>query len=130
MRTIFLIFFLVTALFSTAVYAQPLSDLNLEAVGMGDLNTTEESKSGPEGDLMNPWTGQSVNRAPASDLAAEDLLLYGIVVGEEEAYALVSGNMLRVGERIAGYRVRQIGTDNVILQKLDKRVVLRLQGGI
>lgn len=103
-------------------FATPLSDLNREAF-------EKAVEPGEEGEgVASPFVPRAA--VPKEDLVVEELQLFGIVVGDDEAYALVSGNLVRNGDRIAGYRVRQIGTDHIVLQKLDKRVILHLEGGI
>lgn len=67
----------------------------------------------------------------AEDLAIEDLQLTGIVYASEvDAYALISGYLVRPGDIIAGYRVDRIEKDRVNLKRIDEVFILSLGGGI
>lgn len=100
--------------------ARTLSDLNRESFeGEKVEEPTETGES--------PFVPKSKTK---EELTIEDLILSGIAVGQKESFALISGVLVRIGERVAGHRVRSIGLDHVVLQQLDKRVILRLQGGL
>lgn len=67
----------------------------------------------------------------AENLAVENLQLAGIVFSnEKDAYALISGYLVRPGDMIAGFRVDDIERDRVRLRRLDQVIVLALGGGI
>lgn len=67
----------------------------------------------------------------AEDLSIEELSLTGIVYGDEQdAYALISGYLVRVGDKIASYKVDGIEKDKVRLKRVDDVYVLVLGGGI
>lgn len=67
----------------------------------------------------------------AEDLTVEDLQLSGIVYGgPSDAYALISGYLVRTGDLIAGYRVDAIEKDRVKLRRINDVFVLVLGGGI
>lgn len=100
--------------------ARNLSDLNRESF---EGDKAEEPTDAGE----SPFVPKSKTK---EELTIDDLILTGVAVGQQESFALISGVMVRVGERVAGHRVRQIGLDHVVLQQLDKRVILRLQGGL
>jgi hypothetical protein len=72
----------------------------------------------------NPFVKQTVS---ASDLLVEDLRLTGIVYRPDESYALISGYMLKEGENIAGFKVKLIEKDHVVLRQMDVTKVLRLE---
>ncbi len=105
-------------LLGVSAFARNLSDINREAF---EGEKAEEPAEGVE----SPFVPKSKTK---ESLTVEDLILTGVAVGERDSYALISGVLVRVGERVAGYRIRQIGLDHVVLQQLEKRVVLRLQG--
>lgn len=104
-----------------AAAAQSLSDL--------DLSTFESQKTEQQTQTTtNPFAS---GVSAAEDLAIEDLQLTGIVFKDEnDAYALVSGYLVRPGDRIAGYRVEKIEKDRVRLKRLTEVIVLALGGGI
>lgn len=100
--------------------AGSLSELNRTSFDQGmatDEAATEQS----------PFVPKPVAKG---ELLVQDLRLTGLVVGESTSYALISGHAVSTGDRIAGFSVKQIGTDHVILQHLDKRVVLHLREGL
>lgn len=101
--------------------AQSLSDI--------DLSTFEQQQAGEGGQAhTNPFASGAV---AADDLAVEDLQLTGIVYrSEAESYALISGYLVRTGDRIAGYRVDAIEKDKVALRRVNEVLVLALGGGI
>lgn len=104
-----------------AVRAQSLSDL--------DMSTFERQTEQQEIQThTNPFAS---GVSTAEDLAIEDLQLTGIVYRDtNEAYALISGYLVRAGDRIAGYRVDNIEGDKVKLRRLNEVMVLALGGGI
>lgn len=101
--------------------AQSLSDM--------DLSTFEQQTSQEVGQAhTDPFTS---GVSTAEDLVVEDLQLTGIVYrSEAESYALISGYLVRPGDRIAGYRVDNIEKDRVKLRRLNEVIVLALGGGI
>lgn len=102
--------------------AQSISDL--------DLSSFERQTSGQQEmkTHTNPFTSGA---SAAEDLAIEDLQLTGIVYrGDSEAFALISGYLVRPGDRIAGYRVDKVEKDRVRLKRLNEVIVLALGGGI
>ena len=107
---------------SGSALAQSLSDMDLSSF-------ERQSSSQPEVQAhTNPF---SSGVSAAEDLAVEDLQLTGIVYrSEAESYALVSGYLVRPGDRIAGYRVDKIEKDRVRLKRLNEVIVLALGGGI
>lgn len=64
----------------------------------------------------------------AEDLALDDLTLTGIAVNATNAYALVSGYLVQVGDRIAGFKVDGIEKGRVTLKRLDEVYVLTVGG--
>lgn len=99
--------------------ATSLSDLNREAFDDGDSPQQPDSES--------PFVPKP---AAKSELSVQDLNLTGIVSSADKSYALISGNVVTQGERVAGYRIAVIGPDFVVLKNLDKQVTLRLRGGL
>lgn len=53
--------------------------------------------------------------------------LGGIAWSESDPYALINGQVIGVGELIRSYRVKSITPDEVILEKDEDRVILRLE---
>lgn len=72
----------------------------------------------------NPFAKQTVS---ATDLLVEDLRLTGIVYRPDESYALISGYALKEGDNIAGFKVKVIEKDHVVLRQMDLTKVLRLE---
>lgn len=99
--------------------AKSLSDLNLDEF--------QEQKTETTAPAMNPFLPPRVAK---EELLVQDLRLTGVAYTEGEAYALVSGMIIRVGDRISEYRVSTIERSRVILRKLDETVVLRLEGAL
>lgn len=99
--------------------AGSLSDLNREQFDQ----KFEVKETTPE----SPFVPKSVAK---EELLVQDLQLNGVALGMSTGYALISGHVVRMGDRLAGYRVRYIGDDQVVLQRLDEQVVLRMQGGL
>lgn len=100
-------------------YANPLSELNIQ-----DFEKRSK-ESAPT--LESPFVPKQTAK---EEILVEDLKLSGVAIGDGESFALVSGNVLQLGDRIAGYRVKQISRDGVVLQRLDKRLVLRMEGSV
>ncbi|MBI2345915.1 MAG: hypothetical protein HYV03_03355 [Deltaproteobacteria bacterium] len=97
--------------------AESLSDLNLQGF--------EQKKSEVVTPARSPFVPQQAGK---EELLVQDLRLTGVAYREGEAYALVSGNVVTVGDRLGGYRVSSIERHRVVLRKLDETVVLRLEG--
>ncbi len=117
------ILFLTAALVfaSAECHAQSLSDMQWEKfVG---LSAGQNVKT-----HTDPFAG---GVSSAEDLSIEELNLTGIVYGsDEDAYALISGYLVRVGDKIASYKVDLIEKDKVRLKRVDDVYVLTLGGGI
>ena len=108
-------------LFSSFAAAQSLSDLQWDKfVG---LTSGEDVQT-----HTDPFAG---GVSSAEDLSIEELSLTGIVYGgAEDSYALISGYLVRVGDKIASYKVDAIEKDKVRLKRVDDVYVLVLGGGI
>lgn len=122
MRCITVIITFLCAMFSAGLtLAQSLSDI--------DMTTFEVQKEQYEvQSRANPFAS---GVSTAEDLTIESLQLTGIVYGDEQnSYALVSGYLVRPGDKIAGYRVDSIEKDKVKLRRVDDVYVLALGGGI
>lgn len=105
--------------FASAGWAQSLSER--------DMPGFKKQVEAPAQAARSPF-------APAKptedEVSIADLVLTGVVIGRDVSYALVSGYVVQVGDKIAGHKVVSIGTDKVILQKLDQVYKLQLGGGI
>lgn len=102
-----------------SAFAQSLSDMDI--VG---LERQTESKTISH---TNPFSGGTQS---AEDMAIEDLQLAGIVYkSPAEGYALISGYLVKNGDKIAGYKVDKIEKDRVTLRRLDDIIVLAIEGG-
>lgn len=67
--------------------------------------------------------------ASTEDLVIEDLQLMGIAVGHDGAYAIVNGLVIEEGDSIAGFKVKSITHNKVLLKRLDEVFVLSLGMG-
>lgn len=115
------IIFAVAVCICSRVYAESLSDLDWQSFtalgGTGEVKTQTD-----------PFA-QGVTTA--GDLTIEELQLSGIVFkDDDDAYALVSGYLVKPGDHIAGYRVDLIEKDKVRLRRVDDIFILALGGGI
>lgn len=100
--------------------AQSLSDLDVV-----ELERQTESKTVSH---TNPFMGGAQS---AEDMTVEDLQLAGVVYkNSAEAYALISGYLMRAGDKIAGYKIDKIEKDRVTLKRLDDVIVLAIEGGL
>jgi len=110
-----LLFLVVFFMFGTA-FASSLSELNTK--GFQDRTAPAVKTS------ENPFIKQNIS---TEDLVVEDLHLTGIIYNPSESYALISGFVLKEDEGIAGYKVKVIERDHVVLRQLDLVKVLRLE---
>ena len=111
---------LIALLFTaTSLLANTLSDLNVKGF-RGDESMQMKEKRSP-----------FVYSRPAQDeILPHDLHLTGIAYNSGSSYALVSGYVLKLGDRIGGYRVIDIKTNQVTIKRLDESYVLKLGGGL
>ena len=113
--------FMLACLLETKGFAQSMSDLDLGGFEHETANQQVQSHT-------NPF---SSGVSSAEELAVEDLQLTGIVYkSETEGFALISGYLVKVGDRIAGYKVDLIEQGKVKLRRLDEVIGLSLGGGI
>lgn len=123
---------------SVSAFSESLSDLDLgsferhaappEVKGTVSPFEGGGGGGGAGGASVGPGGGKA---SSAEDLTIDDLEISGIVYRDEyESYALISGYMVRPGDKIAGYRVDKINPDRVRLRRLDEVVVLEIGGGI
>jgi len=111
------------AVFAAAgtVFAQSISDMDLSSFERQSAKQEVQTQT-------NPFASGA---SAAEDLAIEDLQLTGIVYrNDNDAFALISGYLVRPGDRIAGYRVDKVEKDRVRLKRLNDVIVLALGGGI
>jgi len=107
--------------FVRMAHAKSLSDLSWEQ--FKSISGLSEEKS-----INDPFAGSGVF---SNDMSVEELQLYGIAYNtEHDAYALISGYMVRLGDKIAGYKVYSISKNKVKLKRLNSIYVLTLGGGL
>jgi len=112
---------IISVMTAHVVHAQSLSDFQWDAF-VGETTKKEVQAH------TDPFTS---GVSSANDLSIEELQLSGIVFRDEnDAYALISGYLVRPGDRIAGYRVDLIEKDKVQLKRVDDIFILALGGGI
>ncbi len=103
-------------LISSVAFAASLSELNMKGFQDRAAPTVRASE--------NPFMKQNVS---PDDMMVEDLHLSGIIYSPGDAYALISGYAVQEGGNIAGYKVKVIERDHVILKQLDQMKVLKLE---
>ena len=113
-------FFLVTLVSVPLWAADSLSDLDIQTF-------QRQAEKFQEQTVANPFSGGA---STADDLTLEDLTLSGVVRNKGEQYALISGYLVRLNDRIAGYRISQIDESRVVLKRFDVTFVLSMEGGI
>ncbi len=109
---------IIANVFPADIFAEALSDLNLEAF---QVMTKSEEKKAPSSPFA---TGVST----AEDLTIEDLVLSGIAMNATNSYALISGYLIQRGDKIAGFRVDAIEKGRVTLRRMDEVYVLTIGG--
>lgn len=104
-----------------AVHAQSLSDIDMAAFQLQKEQYEIQSRT-------NPFASGITT---AEDLTVDSLQLTGIVFKDEKtSYALISGYLVKPGDKIAGYKVEVIEKDRVRLRRVDDVFVLALGGGV
>ena len=101
---------------SIPAFASSLSELNTKGF--------QERSTPPIRAAENPFLKRNIS---PEDLIAEDLNLTGIIYNTSNAYALISGYILQEGDEIAGYKIKLIERDHVVLRQLDQVKVLKLE---
>lgn len=111
-RTLFVMIFL----FSLALQAAPLSDVSIEDFEKGPaaLNPSPKSPFLPTSRL-------------GEDLDVGSLVVQGIVYGKPFRMALVSGRIIREGEKLGKYSVEKIEKDRISLSFESSQFQLRLE---
>ncbi|MBI4367433.1 MAG: hypothetical protein HY543_11490 [Deltaproteobacteria bacterium] len=105
---------------SVSAQAESLSDLNMQQF-------QEKKEAQTVAPARSPFMPQRVGK---EELLVQDLRLTGVAYSEAESYALVSGTLVQVGDRLGGYRVTVIERTRVVLRKLDETVILKLEGAL
>lgn len=98
------------------VFASSLSELNTKGFQDRAAPVVKSSES--------PFIRQNIS---SEELLVEDLNLTGIAYRQDGAFALISGYVVKEGDDIAGYKVKGIERDHVVLRQLDQVKVLRLE---
>ena len=110
-----------SCLISNSADAQSLSDFQWD-------NFVENASDGDVRAHTDPFASGMTS---AEDLSIEELQLSGIVYYDDnEAYALISGYLVKPGDKIAGYRVDLVEKDRIRLRRVDDIFVLSMGGGI
>jgi len=104
---------------------------NLSAQSLSDLAWKDFHEQTSDKEVQTHTDPFAGGASSAGDLSIEELQLSGIVYRDEnDAFALISGYLVRPGDRIAGYRVDLIEKDKVRLRRVDDIFILSLGGGI
>lgn len=108
-----------------------IAPLSAAAESLSDLDMTTFQVQKEQYDVKSRASPFASGVSTADDLTIESLQLTGIVYADEQnAYALISGYLVKMGDKIAGYRVDSIERDKVKLRRVDDIYVLALGGGI
>ncbi len=110
------VLFAIILLFSATASADSLSELNTKAF--------QDRVSPPVRASENPFLKQNVT---PQDLLVEDLNLTGIIYEPGMARALISGYIVKEGDNIAGFKVKSIERNHVVLRQMDQVKILRLE---
>jgi hypothetical protein len=112
----FVLPFICLLTFAGGVSASSLSELNTKGFQDRAVPVAKSSE--------NPFVRQNIS---SEELLIEDLNLTGIVYRSDDSFALISGYVVKEGDDIAGYKVKGIERDHVVLRQLDQVKVLRLE---
>lgn len=108
------------SLLTLSCFAESLSDLDRKMLENLEGKRTSQIASSPF----------SRTAATSSEMTLEELKLLGVAHNPSETYALISGKTVKEGDKIAGYKVVEVGRDYVLLKRLDETFVLNFQGGL
>lgn len=100
-----------------------------DAASISDINKKMFYKVTRPGTIQRESSPFAQGGTAPEDLVIEDLQLVGVIIGDNSAYALISGYVVEEGEIIAGYKVTSIDRDSAVLKRLDEVFVLNLGGG-
>jgi Tfp pilus assembly protein PilP len=115
-----IISFLIIVFFISGIsYAKSISDVETNTF----KNLSEQGKKEWTNDPFEP------TKPSLKSVTIEDVQLTGLVYNANEAYALIGGFMVKVGDMVGDYKVVEINKDNVTLRKLDDVRTIRLAGG-
>ena len=103
-------------LWGVPVLATPISDL-----------ARDEFEKGPEGLSPVPRSPFSPGARGSGEVDLGSLMVQGTVNGPDLKMALLSGRIVREGEKLGRYTVKSISPERVLLQSGDSSYPLRLQ---
>jgi type II secretory pathway component PulC len=102
----------VAVLLCTSVYAESLSDLNLQRL-------REPRKSDWGRDPFIRY-GQK-DEKKTEDVRPVSVKISGIIADDRKAVAIINGNFYRVGDRVDEFRVLAISNERVLLEHKGKK---------
>ncbi len=114
---------------SVLLFFAPAGSSPARAGSFSDMNKSFFYKISKPESIQRQENPFAEGASAAGDLAVEDLQLVGVVIGRDKAYALVSGYVVEKGDMLAGYKVTSVEMDQVVLKRLDEKVVLNLGSG-
>jgi len=137
--TIFILLGFFCALYFFKHYTRPKRDI---AASLRSLVIQPETKSVPrkqeakkeeslEEALDISLLEEETEPEPIEEEAVEkdvipDLILNGIFSSETGNYALINNRIVRIGDTILGVKVKEISSENVILDAFGKEVILKV----
>jgi len=96
---------------------------NSDSVSLSDL-AIEHLTSVKGSGIRNPFVPGFVEE----EFDPTSLIVQGIVVGPDLKYALISGQMFTVDDRIGFYTISDIKPGRVILKQLEDKYIIRMEG--
>ena len=95
----------------------------LALIGIGMCATLSYAQTDPTRPLGLGKSSQKVASKGA-------LTLESIIHREQGKIAIISGNMLKIGDEIGAYRVQSIGDKDILLVSPDRKITLSLFSGV
>src|SRR3989338_5757188 len=96
------------------------------ATSLSDIATEQLEKEQIRVGARNPFMPADVK----GEIDITSLTLEGLVIGEGKAFALVSGNIVRVGDQLGKYSVAKIHEGEIVLSLDNQEYHLNLEGYI
>lgn len=144
-KSLFLPFLMFLLYFPPAVRAQPpLPEAPDQPATASQKSETAADLSGKKTDLPSSLSDLAIEelinieaagpRDPFAPGVTEEefdpssLIVQGTLIGPDIRYALISGQMFTVNDRIGFYTVKNISPGKVILSQLEDKYILRMEG--
>lgn len=93
------------------------------AISLSDL-AIEELVSSKDSGARNPFTPGVTEE----EFDPQSLVIEGIIIGSDVKYALISGQIFSVNDRIGSFTIKDIKPGRVILSQLEDTYTIRMEG--